>query len=221
MTERDLTNAALDAIAFVTGATLSAVLGLMQYRVDRAAGRASGYLLLWVLGFVWTFGNFLRGVLHLAEVGPDSSSVKFAETLAWSCTLVGPIAIGRLLQAGIGTTSRASRGFQGLAYGVSLLNLGMLVAAAWTHGFHLEETWYPTTSFFIALAVGAVALTLFLVNRAGASKATPRWFAAAAFLFAAIHTSAILLSMLFPGMPANLMATMNLIGRHWTIPGRC
>src|SRR5262249_2461202 len=39
-----------------------------------------------------------------------------------------------------------------------------------------------------------------------------------AFLFAAIHTSAILFSMVFPGMPDALMTTMNLIGRHWTIP---
>ena len=56
----DLTFAALDAIVFVTGAALTAMLAMMQYRVDRASGRVSGYLLLWVLGFIWTFGNFLR-----------------------------------------------------------------------------------------------------------------------------------------------------------------
>ena len=40
--EGNLTDAALHTIAFVTGAALSAMLGLMQYRVDRASGRASG-----------------------------------------------------------------------------------------------------------------------------------------------------------------------------------
>ena len=64
--ERDLTYVALDAIAFITGATLSAMLGHMQYRVDRATGRMSGYLLLWLLGFIWTFGNFMRCTLELA-----------------------------------------------------------------------------------------------------------------------------------------------------------
>ena len=104
--ERDLTHAALDAIAFVTGATLSAMLGHMQWRVDRATGRISGYLLLWMLGFIWTFGNFLRCTLELAGASPDSAGARFAETFAWSCTLLGPIAIGRLLQGGIGSTSR-------------------------------------------------------------------------------------------------------------------
>lgn len=218
--EGNLTDAALDAIVFFTGAALSAMLGLMQYRVDRATGRVSGYLLLWALGFVWTFSNFLRGALHLAGAPPDALSVKMAETLAWSCTLVGPIAIARLLQSGIGTASRASRYFQVLAWGVSLLNLGMLARANATHGFHLEESWYPTASFFVALVIGAVALVLYVAKRppAGASRTTPRWFVPAAFLFAAIHTSAILLSMLFPDMPADLMTAMTLIGRHWTIP---
>ena len=217
--ERYLTDAALDAIAFVTGATLSAVLGMMQYRVDRAAGRASGYLLLWVLGFIWTFGNFLRCALNLAGVGPDSLFTKLAETFAWSCTLLGPIAIGRLLQSGIGATSRASRRFQVLAYGVSVLNLGLLVNADVSNGFRLEESGYPTVSFFIALVAGTIALLLYVSRpRTAASKTTPRWFAPAAFLFAAIHTSAILFSMVFPDMPETLMITMNLIGRHWTIP---
>jgi two-component sensor histidine kinase len=196
------------------------MLGLMQYRVDRATGRVSGYLLLWALGFIWTFGNFLRSALHLASAPPDAASVKAAEALAWSCTLLGPVAIARLLQSGIGSASRASRFFHALAWGVSLLNLGMLVVANATHGFHLEESWYPTTSFGVALVIGAVAVVLYIANRApaGAPRATPRWFAPAAFLFAAIHTSAILLSMLFPDMPAKMMTALTLIGRHWTIP---
>src|SRR4051812_46956353 len=104
--QRDLTHAALDAITFITGATLSAMLGHMQWRVDRTTGRMSGYLLLWVLGFNWTFGNFLRSALELGGASPDSAAARFAETFAWSCTLLGPLAIGRLVQGGIGSTSR-------------------------------------------------------------------------------------------------------------------
>ena len=108
--ERDLTDAALDAIAFVTGATLSAMLGLMQWRVDRATGRISGYLLLWVLGFIWTFGNFLRCTLELAGASPDSAGARFAESFAWSCTLLGPHRHRTTAAGGIGTTSRDVEG---------------------------------------------------------------------------------------------------------------
>jgi two-component system LytT family sensor kinase len=222
MIERDATDAALDAIAFITGATLSAMLGLMQYRVDRAAGRASGYLLLWVLGFIWTFGTFLRCTLELAGVEPDAPSVKFAVTFAWSCTLLGPIAIGRLLQGGIGAWSRASRVFQAVAVAVSLLNLGLLVRANRLYGWQLEESGYPTTSFYVALALGVLAIAIYMRerrrDRGMPRQATPRWFMPAAFLFAAVHTAAILVSMLFPHLPEKVMTAASLIGRHWTIP---
>lgn len=210
----------LDAIAFATGAALTAMLGLMQLRADRHV-RASGWLLLWLLGFVWTFGNFMRCTLALAGVGPDSASAKFAETFAWSCTLLGPISIARLLQAGIGTTSRASKGFVAFAIGVSLLNLGLLVRANYLHAWQLEAGDYPATSFFMALPVGVLAVVLYAMHRrrAGpAHRSMPRWFAPAAFSFATIHTAAILFSMLFPGMPEALMTACNLVGRHWTIP---
>jgi two-component sensor histidine kinase len=174
-----------------------------------------------VLGFIWTFGNFLRCALALAGASPDSASARFAEVLAWSCTLFGPVAIGRLLQAGIGTTSRASRGFLAFTIGVSLLNLGLLVRAIHVSAWQLEASAYPTTSFYFGLAVGAVALLLYRVNRprtAPQRRSMPRWFAPTAFAFAAIHISAILFSMLFPGMPDRLMTAAGLIGRHWTIP---
>ncbi len=212
----------LDAVAFITGATLSAMLGLMQLRVDRAAGRTSGYLLLWVLGFVWTFGNFLRCALELGSVGPDAAVTKFAVTFAWSCTLLGPIAIGRLLQGGIGADSRVSRAFLALTVGVSLLNLGLLTRANYVHDGQLEASDYPMTSFYIALGVGTIAVLLYLAcrRRAPASPGTiaPRWFAPAALLFAVIHTGAILLSMAFPALPETLATAASLIGRHWTIP---
>jgi signal transduction histidine kinase len=209
----------LDAVTFAAGAALCAMLGSMQLRADRTAGRASGYLLLWVLGFVWTFGNFLRVTLALAEVTPDTFAAKAAETFSWSCTLLGPVAIGRLVQAGIGTTSRASRAFLSITIGVALLNLGLLIRAGLASDWHLDETDYPTTSFFVALVVGIVALALYLRARTPPLvRTTPRWFTPAAFAFATIHTASILFSMLFPDMPSWLMSVCGLIGRHWTIP---
>lgn len=211
----------LDAIAFVTGAALSAMLGLMQLRVDGATGRPSGYLLLWVLGFMWTFGNFSRCALDLAGVGPDAAIVKFAETFAWSCTLLGPVAIGRLVQEGMGTAGRLSRGFLAFTIGVSLLNLGLMIRANHEHSWRIELSGYPEASFYIALVVGVVALLVYLANRqraATARSSAPGWFVTAAFAFAAIHTGAILSSMLFPRMPESLMTTARLVGRHWTIP---
>jgi two-component sensor histidine kinase len=215
----------LDAIAFAAGAALCAMLGLMQLRVDRAgqgeSKGVSGYLLLWVLGFIWTFGTFMRCALALAGASPDSFGARFAESFAWSSTLLGPIAMGRLLQAGIGTTSRASRGFFAFTIGVSLLNLGLFIRANYLHAWQLDASDYPTTSFFIALAVGAIAIIVYRKNRMTTDaqrRSMPRWFAPAAFAFAAIHTSAILFSMLFPRMPEVLMSAAGLIGRHWTIP---
>lgn len=208
-----------DAVAFAAGAALCAMLGSMQLRADRTAGHASGYLLLWALGFIWTFGNFLRGTLALAGVGPDTFAAKATETFAWSCTLLGPIAIGRLAQAGIGATSQASKAFVAFTVAVAFVNLTLLLRAGLGHDWNVEETDYPAISFYVALGVGAIALVLYLRGRASRpARATPRWFAPAAFAFAAIHTSAILLSMLFPGMPGWLMTTCSLIGRHWTIP---
>jgi len=215
----------LDAIIFAAGAALCAMLGLMQLRADRT-GRgeghgASGYSLLWVLGFIWTFGNFLRCALALAGVGPDAVSSRVAENFAWTCTVLGPIVMGRLLQANIGTTSLASRGFMALTIGVSLLNLGLIIRANYVYAWRLEASAYPATSFYIALAVGIIALLLYRANRPLADsqpRSMPRWFAPAALSLAAIHTASIILLTLFPGMPKSLMIVTGLIAQHWTIP---
>jgi two-component sensor histidine kinase len=209
----------IDAIAFAAGAALCAMLGLIQLRADRPGGHASGYLLMWVLGFIWTFGNFMRCTLALAGAEPDSVSARFAEVFAWSCTLLGPLAIGRLLQAGIGTTSRASRSFRAFTVGVSLLNLALFVRAIRASHWRLDESSYPTFSFYVGLAVGLLAVAMYWRLRTRPQqRATPRWFLPAAFSFAAIHTSAILFSTLFPNMPEPLMTVAGFIGRHWTIP---
>jgi hypothetical protein len=207
----------LDAVLFITGATLSAMLGLMQLRVDRTRGGVSGYLRLWALGFVWTFGNFLRCALDLGGVGPDTASARFAESFAWSCTLLGPIAIGRLLQGGIGTTSPLSRRFFSFTVGMSLINVVLMAYANRAYDFHLDESWYPETSFFLGLGIGATALAIYLGQRKQPT-AMPRWFGPAAVLSTAIPTSAILFSALFPDMPAGLQTAARLIGSHWTIP---
>ncbi len=102
---------ALHAIGLAAGAALCGLLGLMQLRVDRTTGGPSGYQILWVIGFLWTFGGFLRYTLPLAGVDATAMSVRIADLLAWSCTILGPLAIGRFLQAGIGETSRAARRF--------------------------------------------------------------------------------------------------------------
>jgi anti-sigma regulatory factor (Ser/Thr protein kinase) len=210
-----------DAIAFATGAALSAMLGLMQLRADRHVERASGYLLLWALGFVWTFGNFLRCALALAGASPDSAGARFAETFAWSCTLLGPVAIGRLLQAGIGTASRVSRGFLALTIGISVLNLLLLTRANHDYAWRLEASHYPSTSFYISLGLGPLALSIYLAHRRRTQpqhRAMPTWFAPAAILFAALHTSAILVTVMFPEMPTAWISAAGLIGRHWIIP---
>ena len=218
--ERDLTHAALDAIAFITGATLSAMLGRMQWRVDRATGRISGYLLLWVLGFIWTFGNFMRCALELAGASPDSVGAKFAESFAWSCTLIGPLSIGRLLQGGLGTASRASNRFFAFTVAVTLLNLALMVRANLVYDFHLEASGYPVASFYIALVVLVIALATYLRQRKRepGRRTMPRWFAPAALALTAIHTAAILISTLSPGIPQAALTAIGLVAQHWIIP---
>jgi signal transduction histidine kinase len=211
----------LDAIAFATGATLSAMLGLMQLRVDRARGGVSGYLLLWLNGFIWTLGNFLRCALDLAGVGPDAASARFAESFSWCCTWLGPFAIGKLVQEGIGSTSRFARGFLAFTLGVVALNFALFVRAGLAYDWHLDASAYPTISFYVALVVGAIAVAIYLSNRPPVDarrRMTPRWFLPAAFLFAALHTVCILAGIQFPDMPEPLMSAASLIGRHWTIP---
>ena len=152
---------ALHAIGLAAGAALCGLLGLMQLRVDRTTGGPSGYQILWVVGFVWTFGSFLRYTLPLAGMDATATSVRLADTLAWSSAILGPLAIGRFLQAGIGKTSRASRLFLAFTGAVSLLNLVLLVWAGATHSFDVDTSWYPQTSFYVALVVTAIALLVY------------------------------------------------------------
>ena len=220
--ERDLSYVVLDAVAFLTGAALSAMLGLMQWRVDRSTRRVSGYLLLWFLGFIWTFGNFLRCTLDLGGAGADSAGARFAESFSWSCTLLGPITIGQLLRGSIGPGSHAARRFWALTVAVSCVNICLFTYATWRYGGALDDSAYPTTSFYIGLVVWAIALMVYWLDRRAVAApertSVRRWFVPAAFLFAAIHATAIAANLLFPRMPQFLLTTTTLVGRHWTIP---
>lgn len=222
----ELTYAALHALGLAAGAALSALLGLMQIQVDRASGnpssRPSGYQLLWVVGFIWTFGSFLRYTLQLAGTGADATSVRLAETLAWSCTILGPIVIGRFLQTQLATTSRAAQLFLAFTGAVSVLNLSLFVWAGTTHAWHLDTSWYPRTSLYIAVIVTAIALLLYRVHRhersPGSEGSRPRWFGGGALLLAVVQVAAALLSLQDSWLPASLHSAAGLISEHWTIP---
>jgi two-component system LytT family sensor kinase len=220
--ENELTYSALNAIGMATGAALCASLGLMQFRVDRATGGRSGYQLLWVVGFIWTLGRFLRYTLQLAGLETDAIGVRLAESLSWSCTILGPVAIGRLVQARLGTTTRRAGAFLAFTWIVSLLNLSLFAWVVATRALAVDASWYPRMSLYIALAVTAVALILHRLGRheagAGLAASTSRSFGRGAFLLAVLQVSAALLSLRNSWLPAGLHATLSLIGEHWAIP---
>ncbi len=220
--ERELGYVMLDAVAFVTGAALSTMLALMQWRVDRSTRRMSGYLLLWILAFVWTFGNFLRCALELAGFGAESVGARFAESFAWSCTLLGPITMARLLQGGIGTESRASRMFWKFAVAMSALNVVLFTQEVWRRGGRLDTGSFPPLTFFIGFFVASMAEAIYVRDQTERYSRTRifrlNWFTMTASAFAGIHIWAIALGILFPKMPTALLTTTTLIARHWTIP---
>ncbi len=198
--ERDLTYVALDAIAFVTGATLSAMLGHMQYRVDRATGRMSGYLLLWVLGFIWTFGNFLRCTLELAGA---SSGLHRRAVRGDVCLELHAARPARHRPVGAGwhriDEPRRRRDCLAFTVAVSVLNLVLIVRA--NHLSRLSARGQRLSNDFVLHRAGGrhhrvCHLSTRTEARRPRRRTMPRWFAPAALLFAAIHTSAILLSML-------------------------
>jgi len=210
---------ALHAIGFATGAALSGLLWSMQRRVDRAGG-ASGFQILWIVGFIWTVGNFLQS-LPLADASVDVTTERFAATLAWSCTILGPFAIGRFLQAGIGA-NRVSRRFLMFTAAVSVLNCALLVTAGVTHGFDINNSWYPEASLYVALVVTAIAMILYAVNRGGLARkpeqSTPRWLGRTALWLCVFQVTAALLSGPNSWLPADLRMAAILISAHWAIP---
>ena len=87
---------------------------------------------------------------------------------------------------------------------MSLLNLVLMVRANQMYDFRIEASAYPTTSFYMALVVGIIALRHLWARSATAIAGARRRRAGSRrplLLFAAIHTAAILLSTLSPGMP--------------------
>lgn len=207
--------AALHAIGFATGAALSTLLWFMQRRVDRATGAPSGYQLLWIVGIIWTLGSFLRYLLQLA--GADTLSIALAGSLAWSSTILGPVAIGRFLQARLGA-GRASRMFLIFTRANSVLNLVLFVRAGATHALDVDTSWYPETSLYLALLMTAIALLLARFHRRDSGQVTPRWLGRGALLLAVVHVTAALLTLQDFWPAAGLRAAAGLISEHWVIP---
>ncbi len=145
----ELSYAALHSIGFAASAALCALLWLMQRRADRASGGPGGFQILWAVGFIWTLGNFLKYMLLLAGTGADATSLRLAGMLAWSSTIFGSLAIGRFLQAGLGTTSRAARVFLLFTGAVSMVSLGLFAWAAATYALDVDGSWYPKASFYV------------------------------------------------------------------------
>ena len=217
----ELNYAALHSIGFAASAALCALLWLMQRRADRASGGPGGFQILWAAGFIWTLGNFLKYMLLLAGTGADATSLRLAGMLAWSSTIIGPFAIGRFLQAGIGTTSRAARAFMMFTGAVSLVSLGMFAWAGATNGLDVDGSWYPKVSFYLAQAVTAIALMFYWIchePNLGSKASMPRWFVRGAFLLAAVQITATLVSMQDAWLPVGVRSYVGLIGEHWPIP---
>lgn len=213
---------ALHAIAFLTGAALNLMLGLMQLRADRNTGRASAFQLLWLLGFIWTFGNFLQYALEVASGSPQSLGVRLAGSFAWSSTLLGPVLVGRILETRLGAANRAARAFLGFGFGASALLLALYVYAAATHDFNFDASWYPEASFYMALAVTVIALVVYRTQRASADPTLPapkrRWFRLVVVLLIIVQVGATLLTIQYEWITRDLHAVASLISRHWTIP---
>ena len=218
----EITYAALHAIVFAASAALTVLLGLMQFRADRAIDRPSGYQLLWLIGFVWTLGNFLRYTLQLGEASASATGVRLAETLAWSGTVLGPLAIGRFLQARIGKTHPDLRAFRVFVWVVSFASLISFVAAIRIHALDIGASWYPATSLYLALIVTAIALALYRVHRrergAASEEPMPRWFGRGAALLAIGQVAAALLSLQQLWLPDGLLSAASIISEHWAIP---
>jgi two-component system LytT family sensor kinase len=217
----ELTYPALRAVGLAVGVALSVLLGLMQRRVDRGAAAPSGYQLLWVIGLLWTLGSFLRHTLPLAGVAADATSVRLAGTLAWACTILGPVAIGRFLQARLGWSSRPAAVFLMFTGAVSALNLGLLLWAAATHALDVDASWYPEVSLYIALILTAIALIL---HRLQGPRSTdpvgskPRRFGRLMLLLAVAQVAAALSSLRYSSLPDGLRTLVSVISEHWTIP---
>ncbi len=103
---------------------------------------------------------------------------------------------------------------------VSLLNLVLLAWAGATHSFDVDASWYPQTSFYVALVVTAIALLVYRAHRATdeAKPSKPRWFGRGAILLAVVQITATLLTIQGTWLPASLLTALSLISEHWVIP---
>jgi signal transduction histidine kinase len=84
---------ALQAIGFATGFALCAMLGSLQWQVERPNRIQSFWLWLWVAMAVWNGANFMQYTLILAGHSPASQTVGVAALFAWIPLCITPTAI--------------------------------------------------------------------------------------------------------------------------------
>lgn len=216
---REFVFAAFDAVGFAVGAALCLLLGVMQYRVDRPSGRASGYQVLWLVGFLWTSGRFAHSMLELAGVPADSLALRIAESLAWSGTIVGPIAMGRFLYGQLAPQTRLRSMVMPFAATASSLNLILFCWAAATHELRLDTSPYPEASFYIALTNTVLALAVYMRYAPPRVPDSPhRWWPRSIAVLAGIQIFATLLGMQSETLPPAALTAINAIGEQWAIP---
>ncbi len=209
-------------LGFAMGAALCGLLAVMQRRVDRTAGQTSGYVLLWITGYLWTFGSFVRWVLLLAGAAPESAVVNIAELLAWTSTAIGPLVIARFLRVQLGGDAPWLRPFIGYSWVVSVTQLVLLWQTWLTPGFLIDLATYMRWSFYLALPHYTFAFVLYMLNRQravkGAKRPTAAWFRRTAIALITVQIASTLIGIQVERAPTFLNLVLEVISVHWVLP---
>ena len=210
----------VEAIGFAAGAELCLMLAFLQWR---SAHRAM--IWLWIAGFVWSGGSFVRYMLLLGGVPAEAPSAKIALTLAWSVSAFGPTP---MVQAAMRHMPRPVARFEALAVGVSFLAgcviLGLYVLAALLPEPPISMTSATKAAFFIALP----QMLLYGYSHLGPHRWAGRktagaggritGFVKAAAVIMGVWIVATLTSILSPFDSLLAHAVLGLISEMWVIP---
>lgn len=209
----------VEAIGFAAGAELCLMLAFLQWR---SAHRAM--IWLWIAGFVWSGGSFVRYMLLLAGVPADAPSAKIALTLAWSVSAFGPTP---MVQAAMRHMPPPVARFKVLAVGASFLAgcviFGLYVMAALLPEPPISMTSATKAAFFIALP----QILLYGYSHLGPHRWAGRrkaaggqvtGFVKAAAVIMGIWILATLTSILSPFDSLLARAVLGLISEMWVIP---
>jgi two-component system LytT family sensor kinase len=209
-------------IGFSVGAALCGLLGFMQHRADRVEGETSAYLLLWVTGFVWTFGSFVQFGLLLAGVSDESPLIRLAELFAWTSTAIGPLVIARFLHLRFGADGLLVRPFSGYSCVVSLTQVLLLWQTWLAPDFFIDLTTYMRWSFYLALPQYTFALLIYELNRRHgikrAARPAGRWFRRTALTLIVIQIAATLIGLQVEQLPALIKFVVDVISVQWVLP---